>query len=317
MVLTQPDFDHAVHQTGSPDLPEPYRGKVRDVYPLADNHLAIVATDRISAFDHILNEPVPYKGQILNLMAAKAFESASSILPTHLIDLPHPNVMIAQACQIIPVEVIVRGYLAGHSWREYENGKRQICGNQLPEGLVANQKLPEPIITPTTKAHHGHDTDLTEQQIIDEGIIPNQRWQKIKEKAFKLFELGTRLSAQRGLILVDTKYEFGFIGNRIVLADEVHTPDSSRFFYSKEYKQRLKEGKPQKQLSKEFVREWLVDHGFSGKTGEDMPELSRKFREEIYRRYTEIFMKMTGEQFEPVSTADFNKRLPEILKPWL
>lgn len=317
MLLDESDFRDAIYDTGSDQLDEPYRGKVRDIYTLRDNHIAIVTTDRISAFDHILAQPVPYKGQILNRMAAKAFESASQVLPNHMVDLPHPNVMIAISCQIFPIEVVVRGYLAGHAWREYEKGNRVVCGNKLPDGLVQNQKLPEPIITPTTKAEEGHDTDISEEEILDKGIINPSRWKKIKDKALSLFDLGTRLSAQRGLILVDTKYEFGFIGNRIILADEIHTPDSSRYFYSREYKQRLKEGRPQKQLSKEFVREWLIDHGFSGQPGEEIPELSQDFREKIFQRYAEIYMKVTGENFEPVSTRNFNEKLPEILKPWL
>ncbi len=316
-MINEIDLAHSIHQTNSETLPAPYRGKVRDVYKLPDDVLAIVTTDRVSAFDHILPQTIPYKGQILNRLAGHAFVHASKVMPTHMIDIPHPNVMIARACRILPIEIVVRGYLAGHAWREYESGKRTLCGVSLPDGLVKNQKLPEPIITPTTKATEGHDEDISEDQILQQGLVSPDLWNTIKSRAFHLFETGSQQAAERGLILVDTKYEFGVMDGELILADEVHTPDSSRFFYADGYEERLQNGEPQKQLSKEFVREWLVKQGFSGKAGQQIPQMPDEFRIEVYERYAELYKTLTGESFSPVYTEDFNLQLPEILKPWL
>lgn len=316
-MISETDLSHSIHQTESGKLPAPYRGKVRDVYKLPDDVLAIITTDRVSAFDYILPQTIPYKGQILNRLAGHAFVEASKVMPTHMVDMPHPNVMIARACRILPIEVVVRAYLAGHAWREYEAGKRQICGVPLPDGLVKNQKLPEPIITPTTKASEGHDEDITEEEILKRGIIAPNHWESIKSHALQLFDIGTQNAAKHGLILVDTKYEFGEIDGELILADEVHTPDSSRFFYADGFEQRLRDGEPQLQLSKEFVREWLVEQGFSGKTGQKMPQLSDQFRIQVYERYAELYETLTGETFIPTSTEGFNERLPEILAPWM
>lgn len=316
-MISEADLNHSVHRSESDQLPEPYRGKVRDVYKLPDDVLAIITTDRVSAFDYILPQTIPYKGQILNRLAAHAFVEASKVMPTHMIDMPHPNIMVARACRILPIEIVVRGYLAGHAWREYQAGKREVCGVPLPDGLKQNQKLPEPIITPTTKAAHGHDEDITEDEVLRQGLVSAEIWQNIKDYAFRLFELGTQNASRHELILVDTKYEFGEADGELILADEVHTPDSSRFFYADGFEERLQKGEKQKQLSKEFVREWLMEHGFSGKEGQPMPQLSDEFRIQVYERYAELFKLMTGKEFTPTPTKGFNEQLPEILKPWL
>ena len=317
MSLSKDDLRQSVYELQCDSLPPPYRGKVRDVFELPSEKLAILTTDRVSAFDYILPQTIPYKGQILNRLAVHAFENVSNIIPSHLIALPHPNVMIVRKCRILPIEVIVRGYLAGSAWRKYRDGARTISGIRISDGLKQNQQLPEPILTPTTKADSGHDQDITEAEILEQGIVSRQMWEQIKESALRLFETGSRLSEEQGLLLVDTKYEFGLIDDQLILADEVHTPDSSRFFYSEGYQQRLQADQPQRQLSKEFIREWLMEQGFSGEEGQTLPQLSDEFRIEAYNRYAELYRNMTGTEFESVSTRDLSSRLPEILAPWL
>lgn len=295
-------------------LPEPYRGKVRDVYKLDDQRLAIVATDRISAFDHILRQPIPFKGQILNTMAAFFFDKVGDMVDTHVISVPHPNITIARACTSIPVEVVIRGYLVGHAWREYNAGKRELCGVPLPEGMKENEAFPKPILTPATKAEEGHDEDISEEDIISRGIVNELLWDEIREKAFSLYERGQDIARSNGLILVDTKYEFGLYDGKLMLIDEVHTPDSSRYFYLDGYEERLSRNERQKQLSKEFIREWLMSKGFQGEEGQVLPDMDDDFRWTVFERYAELFAKVTGHPFEPVATIDFDHSLSAILK---
>jgi phosphoribosylaminoimidazole-succinocarboxamide synthase len=298
-------------------LPEPYRGKVRDVYKLNDKTLAIISSDRISAFDHILRQLIPYKGQILNTLATFFFDRVGDIVETHIIDVPHPNVTIAKACQSLPVEVVIRGYLTGHAARTYKKGIRELCGVALPEGMVENQAFDHPILTPATKATEGHDEDISEEEILSRGIVSSEIWNEVRTIAFKLFERGTQIAREKGLILVDTKYEFGLFEGRVVLIDEVHTPDSSRYFYLEGYEENLKAGLPQRQLSKEFIREWLMANDFQGLEGQTMPDLSDDFRMEIFHRYQELFNKLTGQDFKPVPTTDFDVELAEILRKYI
>lgn len=294
-------LENCVTETDVPGFGKPYRGKVRDVYSINNHTLGIVTSDRISAFDHIMNQAIPYKGQILNKLAAFSFSKVEDLVTTHIIDVPHPNITIAKKCDTIPVEVVVRACLTGHAWRVYKSGKRTLCGVQLPDGMVENQKFEEPILTPATKAESGHDEDISEEEILDREIVDRDIWSEIREKAFAVFERGEKIAAEQGLILVDTKYEFGLYNGELTLIDEVHTADSSRYFYADEYPQRLKEGRPQKQLSKEFLREWLMDHNFQGKQGQQLPNLPDEFRWKIYERYRELFTKLTGKEFEPVN----------------
>jgi phosphoribosylaminoimidazole-succinocarboxamide synthase len=291
----------------------PYRGKVRDVYTLNKQTIAIVVTDRISAFDHILKQPIPYKGQILNRISAFTFEKVADIVDTHVIAVPHPNVMIAKKCSSLPVEVVVRGYLAGHAWRTYSAGSRTLCGAVLPDGLKRNQKFDHPILTPTTKAVEGHDKDITRDEILGSGIVEKDLWEKIEDTALRLFKRGTEIAARQGLILVDTKYEFGMQHGKLVLIDEVHTPDSSRYFYSQGYEERLESDQDQRQLSKEFIREWLIEKDFMGKDGQTMPDLPEAFITTVYQRYAELYERLTGEAFTPVPLRDFNTGLADIL----
>ncbi len=290
-----------------------YRGKVRDVYRLYNEKLAIVTTDRISAFDHILQEAIPYKGQILNTIASFFLEQVEDIIPTHLLSVPHPNVTIAKDCRVIPIEVVVRGYLTGHAWRVYKNGGRVLCGVTLPDGMKEHQRFPTPIITPATKADQGHDEDISEQEILTRQIVSPELWEAITNTALKLFERGTEIAEKRGLLLVDTKYEFGLYQSQLTLIDEVHTPDSSRYFYADGYEERLSNDEPQKQLSKEFVREWLMENKFFGKDGETLPNLTDEFRIEVYQRYAELFNQITGRDFIPTETKDFNLTLESII----
>jgi phosphoribosylaminoimidazole-succinocarboxamide synthase len=295
----------------------PYRGKVRDVYELQDDILGIVVTDRISAFDHIMKQPIPFKGQILNKLSEFSFNKVNDIVPIHILDVPHPNVTIAKKCKLIPIEVVVRGYLTGHAWRTYKSGKRELCGVPLPAGMVEHQKFEQPILTPATKATEGHDEDISEEEILRNRIVDPKLWSKIREIAFQLFERGTRIASNRGLILVDTKYEFGLYNGELTLIDEVHTSDSSRYFYADGYEKRLEEGKPQKQLSKEFLREWLMEHGFQGLEGQTLPDLPDSFRWSIYQRYAELYSTLTGSQFEPVQLTKFDSQLNGIFKKYL
>jgi len=281
-----------------------YKGKVRDVYTISDKYLVMVVTDRISAFDVVLPEPIPYKGQVLNQIAAKFLQATSDIIPNWVISVPDPSVTIGRICQPFKVEMVIRGYLAGHAWREYSLGKRQVCGVSLPEGLKENDKLPEPIITPTTKASVGHDEDISREQILERGIVSEADYVRLEAYTRALFERGTQIAAKQGLILVDTKYEFGKADGTIYLIDEIHTPDSSRYFYSEGYRERQEAGEPQKQLSKEFVRRWLIENGFQGKEGQKVPVMTKEKVDSISERYIELYEQITGEEF--VKPADGN-----------
>ncbi|MBO6586320.1 MAG: phosphoribosylaminoimidazolesuccinocarboxamide synthase [Gracilimonas sp.] len=311
---TREALDHCITQTEVPELPEPYKGKVREVYPLGNDRLGIVVTDRISAFDYIMKQAIPFKGQILNQLAAFSFEKVKDIVATHIIDVPHPNVTIAKKCETVPIEVVVRGYLTGHAWRVYKAGERSLCGVEMPDGLKEHDKFPAPILTPATKAQEGHDEDISEDEILSRKIVEPDLWNEIKEAAFRLFERGTQVAAEQGLILVDTKYEFGLYNGELTLIDEVHTTDSSRYFYKDGYEERQANGEPQKQLSKEFLREWLMEHDFQGLDGQTLPDLPDEFRMEVYHRYAELFEMLTGSKFEPLLEKNFNRTLAEILK---
>lgn len=293
-----------------------YRGKVRDVYELSNNVLAIIATDRVSAFDHILAETIPFKGQILNQLAAHAIEQVRDIVATHLIDLPHPNLMLARKCQPLPVEVVVRGYLAGHALREYQAGRRVLCGAPMPEAMKPYQAFATPLVTPTTKATQGHDEDISEQALVEKGLVEAGLWQRVRDTALKLFRRGSENARKRGLLLVDTKYEFGLLEGELVLIDEAHTPDSSRYIYEKGYRERLEKGEAPQQLSKEFVREWLMEQGFSGQDGQQMPALPDNFRMQVYHRYAELFRQLTGRAFTPVYTPDYTATFTELIKAY-
>ncbi|MCS7036041.1 MAG: phosphoribosylaminoimidazolesuccinocarboxamide synthase [Saprospiraceae bacterium] len=273
-----------------------YRGKVRDVYTLGD-HLVVVATDRISAFDCILPRPIPYKGAVLNHLAAYFLEATRDICPNWLIRTPHPNVSIGYRCEPLRVEMVIRGYLAGHAARQYAAGHRTLCGVPLPDGLREGDPFPEPIITPTTKAAAGHDEDISREEILERRIVAPDDYARMEAYTRALFQRGTEMAARRGLILVDTKYEFGLWNGQIMLMDEVHTPDSSRYFYAEGYAERQARGERQQQLSKEFVREWLMAHGFQGKEGQQMPDMPDEFVHEVSERYIELYERMTGLTF--------------------
>ena len=288
-----------------------YQGKVRDVYTV-DDKLVMIATDRISAFDVVLPRAIPYKGQVLNQIAALFLEKTKDIVKNWVLDVPDPNVTVGKKCEPFQVEMVIRGYLSGHAAREYKAGKRTLCGNPLPEGLQENDKLPTPLITPTTKAHEGHDEDISREEILKQGIVSEQDYQKLEEYTFKLFERGTELAKEQGLILVDTKYEFGKIGDEIILIDEIHTPDSSRYFYADGYEERQKNGEEQKQLSKEFVRRWLIANGFQGKDGQKVPEMDDAFVQSVSDRYIELFEKITGKEF--IKTSDDEDVITRIKK---
>lgn len=313
----QQALDACITRTDHPDLPEPYRGKVRDVYDLGGDRLGIVVTDRISAFDHIMRQAIPYKGQILNRLSAFGFREVEDIMPTHVLAVPHPNITIAKKCDPIPIEVVIRACLTGHAWRTYRSGKRELCGVRLPDGMVEHQKFKEPILTPATKAEEGHDEDISEAEILSQGIVSDTLWAEIRERAFQLFRRGAEIAERQGLILVDTKYEFGLYNGELCLIDEVHTSDSSRYFYAEGYEERLKSRKPQRQLSKEFLREWLMEQGFSGKENQTLPDLPDTFRWSIYQRYAELFETLTDEKFQPLPTQAFNRDMTEVFKKWV
>lgn len=287
--ITETDFNLPA-QTGF------YRGKVRDVYFL-DQQILLVATDRISAFDVILPRAIPYKGQVLSQIAYHFLNATADIVPNWVTGMPDPNVMIGLACRPYPVEMVIRGYLAGHAWREYRDGKRTLCGVSLPEGLKENDPLPEPIITPATKAQEGHDEDISREEIIAQQLVPEKEYEQLEKYTRQLFARGTEMARQRGLILVDTKYEFGNFNGKIHLIDEIHTPDSSRYFYAEGFEERLAAGEAQKQLSKEFVRQWLISQGFQGKEGQKMPEMSDEVVQRISNRYIELYEKLTDTPF--------------------
>ncbi|MDH4090980.1 MAG: phosphoribosylaminoimidazolesuccinocarboxamide synthase [Cyclobacteriaceae bacterium] len=289
-----------------------YSGKVRDVYYFGE-WMAMVATDRISAFDVILPRAIPDKGRVLNQIAAFNLQATKDLVPNWVISTPDQNVTIGFVCKPFPVEMVVRGYLAGHAWREYNAGKRTLCGEALPEGLKENDKLPHPIITPTTKAHVGHDEDISRAEILERGIVSAQDYKILEEYTFKLFAKGSALAAARDLILVDTKYEFGMHNGTIYLIDEVHTPDSSRYFYADGYDQRQRANEPQKQLSKEFVRQWLIENGFQGKEGQHIPEMTDEIVCSISNRYKELYRQVRGELLPPVDYDHIDQRIEQSI----
>ena len=291
-----------------------YHGKVRDVYNINDEKLVMVATDRISAFDVVLPKGIPFKGQILNQIAAKFLDLTSDIVPNWKLSTPDPMVTIGVKCEPFPVEMIIRGYLTGSSWRTYKSGAREICGVKIPDGMKEHQKFPQPIITPTTKAAEGHDEDISKEEIIKRGLISKEDYQQIEQITYKLFERGSQIADSRGLILVDTKYEFGKKDGKIILIDEIHTPDSSRYFYKEGYQERFEKGEAQRQLSKEFVREWLMANGFQGKEGQKVPEMTEEIVNGITDRYIELYEHITGEKFVKASSEDLAKRIEDNVK---
>ena len=286
-----------------------YKGKVRDVYTIDNKFLVMVVTDRISAFDVVLPEPIPYKGQVLNQIAAKALQATQDIVPNWVIDVPDPSVTIGKICEPFKVEMVIRGYLAGHAWREYYAGRREVCGVKLPEGLKENDKLPEPIITPTTKAAVGHDEDISRAEIIRRGIVSEEDYVQLEQYTRALFQRGTEIAAEHGLILVDTKYEFGKLNEKIHLIDEIHTPDSSRYFYQEGYEDLQAENQPQRQLSKEFVRKWLIDNGFQGKEDQMIPAMTDEVVKSISDRYIELYEHITGNDFQKNDNGDILQRV--------
>ena len=296
--ITQTAFSFS-HQTGK------YEGKVRDVYTIDDRYIAMIATDRISAFDVILPKGIPYKGQVLNQIASMFLDATTDIVQNWKIASPDPMVTVGYKCQGLPIEMIVRGYLTGSSWRAYKNGAREICGVPIPDGMREHQKFEHPIITPTTKAEIGtHDEDISKEEIIRRGLVSAEDYAKLEDYALRLFQRGTEMAAQRGLILVDTKYEFGKRDGELYLIDEIHTPDSSRYFYADGYEERFAKGEPQRQLSKEFVREWLMVNGFSGQAGQQVPEMTDEIVGSISDRYIELFEHITGKKFEPAEYGE-------------
>lgn len=301
--LTQTDFRF-------PTQTDVYHGKVRDVYSLADGRLVMVVTDRISAFDVILPEGIPYKGQVLNQIAAKFLDATTDICPNWKLATPDPMVTVGRRLKGFPLEMIVRGYLCGSAWRAYKSGVREICDVRLPDGMRENERFPEPIITPTTKAELGlHDEDISREEILARGLATPEEYAQLEEYALALFRRGTEIAARRGLILVDTKYEFGTDGKEIVLMDEIHTPDSSRYFYAEGYEERFRKGEPQRQLSKEFVREWLMSEGFMGKAGQQVPTMTPDIVDGISQRYVELYEQITGETFVPQPAEGLAERI--------
>ncbi len=304
--LVETHFEH---------LGDRYGGKVRDVYRPGGGRIILITSDRISAFDHILRQAIPLKGQVLNNLAAYFFQQTDDIAPNHLLTVPDPNVAVAIECDALSIEFVVRGYLAGHAWRVYRDGGRVLCGESLPNGLREGEKLPTPILTPATKAKEGHDEDISRTEIVERGILSKETLDEAADLALRLFERGTKLAADRGLILVDTKYEFGRAPDgRLLVIDEVHTPDSSRYYYAEGYEERLAGGIPQRQLSKEFVREWLIEKDFQGKDGQILPDLPPTFVREIAERYVELYETVTGLSFEPNLDANPIQRIENALE---
>ena len=295
-----------------------YHGKVRDVYNINDEKLVMVATDRISAFDVVLPKGIPYKGQMLNQIAAKFLDATTDICPNWKLATPDPMVTVGVMCQGFPVEMIVRGYLCGSAWRAYKSGVREICGVKLPEGMRENEQFPTPIITPTTKAEMGlHDEDISKEEILKQGLATPEEYETLEKYTLALFERGSQIAAERGLILVDTKYEFGKHNGVIYLMDEIHTPDSSRYFYAEGYQERFEKGEAQKQLSKEFVREWLMDNGFQGKEGQQVPEMTDEIVNSISERYMELFENITGEKFVKADVDSIAERIEKNVTEYL
>ena len=310
--LTRTDFNF-------PGQKEVYHGKVRDVYNINDDILVMVATDRISAFDVVLPKGIPFKGQVLNQIAAKFLDASKNVVPNWKLATPDPMVTVGLKCEGFRVEMIIRGYLTGSAWREYKAGNRVICGVQLPDGMRENEKFPRPIITPTTKADEGHDENISKAEIIAQGLVSKEDYEVMEEYTYELFNLGTEIAAEKGLILVDTKYEFGKRDGKVYLIDEVHTPDSSRYFYAEGYQEKFLKGEPQRQLSKEFVRQWLIDHNFMNQPGQTMPEITDEFAESISERYIELYEHIVGEKFNKETSdedlaARIEKNVTECLK---
>ncbi len=299
---------------GQKDL---YIGKVRDVYNIDDELLIMVTSDRISAFDVVLPKAIPYKGQVLNQIAAKFLDDTSDIVPNWKIATPDPMVTVGRLCEPFKVEMVIRGYLSGHAWREYKVGKRMLCGVPMPEGMKENDMFPNPIITPTTKAAVGHDEDISKEEILKLGLVSQEDYEVLEKYTMAIFERGTKIAASMGLILVDTKYEFGKSNGEIFLIDEIHTPDSSRYFYKEGYQERQEKGEPQKQLSKEFVREWLMQNGFQGKEGQLVPEMTDEFINLVSERYIELYENITGQQFERADVSNVPARVENNIKKFL
>lgn len=300
-----------------PGIKNLYHGKVRDVYTLDGDLLAMVVTDRISAFDVILPEGIPYKGEILNRIAAKNLDATADIVPNWKIATPDPMVTIGHSCEPFKVEMVIRGYITGSAWRTYSSGQHTICGVTLPEGLKENQKFDHPIITPTTKADEGHDEDISREEIIASGLVSKEDYEELERITQALFKRGSELAEKQGLILVDTKYEFGKKDGKIYLIDEIHTPDSSRYFYKDTYEELFMKGESQRQLSKEFVRKWLMDNGFQGKEGQKVPEMTPEYCDSVTDRYVELFEHLTGERFEKQDTDNLHNRIENNLLAWL
>ncbi len=295
-----------------------YHGKVRDVYNINDDLIVMVATDRISAFDVVLPKGIPFKGQVLNQIAAQFLDATTDICPNWKLATPDPMVTIGLKCEGFKVEMIIRSILTGSAWRDYQNGKREICGVKLPDGMRENERFPEPIITPTTKADEGHDLNISKEEIIEQGIVSAEDYAVMEEYTRKIFARGQEIAAKRGLILVDTKYEFGKRDGQVYLIDEIHTPDSSRYFYAEGYEEKFEKGEPQKQLSKEFVRQWLINHNFMNEEGQTMPEITDEYAESVSERYIELYENITGSKFvKPDETADLNKRIEDNVRAYL
>lgn len=295
-----------------------YHGKVRDVYNINDELLVMVATDRISAFDVILPKGIPFKGQMLNQIAQKFLDATADIVPNWKLATPDPMVTVGLKCEGFRVEMIIRGYLTGSAWREYQNGCRELCGVRLPEGMRENERFPEPIITPTTKADAGHDENISKEEIIAQGLVSREDYELLEKYTYALFERGSRMAAEKGLILVDTKYEFGKKDGKVYLIDEIHTPDSSRYFYAEGYREKFEKGEPQKQLSKEFVRQWLIDHGFMGKEGQQVPDMTDEYVNSVSERYMELYEGITGEKFRKADGGDdLNARIEKNVTEYL
>ena len=294
-----------------------YHGKVRDVYTLKNDLVVMVASDRISAFDHVLPKGIPFKGQVLNQVATMFLDATKDIVPNWLLATPDPSVAVGLACEPIRVEMVIRGYLAGHAAREYAAGKRMICGVEMPEGLKENDRFPEPIITPASKAEEGHDEDISREEIIQKDLVPEAIYLQMENYTRALFQRGTEIAAKRGLILVDTKYEFGLLNDKVILIDEIHTPDSSRYFYLEGYEERQIKGEPQKQLSKEFVRQWLMENGFQGLEGQTMPDMPDEFVQTITDRYIELYERISGNTFVKAETSDIANRIQSNVENYL
>ena len=294
-----------------------YTGKVRDVYNIDDKYLAMVVSDRISAFDVVLPKGIPFKGQVLNQIASYFLDATADILPNWKIASPDPMVTVGKFCEPFKVEMVVRGYLSGHAWREYKAGKRELCGEKLPDGLKESDPLPRPIITPTTKADVGHDEDISKERILSLGLVSREDYEQLEKYTLALFARGQEMARQKGLILVDTKYEFGKCNGQIVLIDEIHTPDSSRYFYAEGYEERQAKGEPQRQLSKEFVREWLISNGFQGQAGQQVPEMTDEFVQQVSDRYIELYEHITGLKFQKADTAHLSERIEKNVTGFL